>query len=360
MPTIYVTTSGNDTTGTGTEANPYLTISKAHAAASGGDTIIINDNGTYNVVEGGANQVTTTPSSLKTDLNFKAGEGFSPVLDGGSSATYAFKCWHDWIIEGLTFRNFVDSSGGTGTGVIKQYYNHNTGQVYDCVFHNITGAAINLQGAGTIAERNTIYDAYSFTGIYLGTAVDNAARNNIIYNTAGRAIFASQGIVEHNTIYNTPREVDFHSTRTYAIHSKYIRYNIVEAANVTIAGVRALGTGAETRYNCVTGTYDSGGSSRYNYYNNVLGTGDIESSPQFTDKDNGDFTLPISSPCFQGAHTSSVAFDKQKFNRTWQYDDGVFSHNTSTNSEMGALEVHSARIMGVHTSDISKVLGNAG
>ena len=41
MATYYISPSGNDTTGTGTSALPWLTISKAHTSAANGDTIIL-------------------------------------------------------------------------------------------------------------------------------------------------------------------------------------------------------------------------------------------------------------------------------------------------------------------------------
>ena len=228
--TIYVTTSGNDSTGNGSVENPYLTISKAFSVALNTSTIIVNDSGTYTVVEGGANQVTTASGKLKTGLTFKAGDGFTPIFDGGGSATYALKCWNGWTIQGLTFRNFVDASAGTGTGVVRQYNNHRQGFIYDCVFHNITGAAVNMQKTGTRVERNKIYDLDGHSAIYVGIALDNEVKNNIIYNTSARAIFASQGTIEHNTIYNSPRELDAHSTtgyRNYTLQGKFIRYNIV-------------------------------------------------------------------------------------------------------------------------------------
>ena len=360
MADIYVTTSGNDSSGNGSVGSPYLTISKAFAAASNYDVIIVNDSGTYTVVEGGANQVISATGVLKTALTFKAGENCNPIFDGGGSATYALKTYNSWTIQGLTFRNFVDATAGTGTGVIRQVTNHRVGFVYDCVFHNITGAAVNVQKAGTKVERNKIYDLDGHAAIYVGIAVGNEVNNNIIYNTSARAIFASQGTIEHNTIYNSPRELDAHGTtayRNYTIQGKYIRYNIVEKTNVIIAGVRAIS--GETRYNCVTGAYSTTHSPN-NYYNNSPGTGDIQTSPEFTDKNNADFTFPTSSPCFQGAHTSSMGQDQQRFDRTWQYDDKIFGHNTAGPHEMGALEKHPSRIMGVNTSDIAKVLGNAG
>ena len=359
MSTFYVTTSGDDTNN-GSAVNPFLTISRAFQAASDYDVIIVNDSGIYTVVEGGANQVTSATGLLKTALTFKAGENCNPIFDGGGSATYALKTYNSWTIQGLTFRNFVDATPGVGTGVIRQITNHRVGFVYDCVFHNITGAAVNVQKSGTKVERNKIYDLDGHAAIYVGIGVDNEVNNNLIYNTSARAIFASQGIVEHNTIYNSPRELDAHGSsgyRNYTIQAKNIRYNIVEKANVIISGIRALS--GETRYNCVTGSYSTTHSPR-NYYNNSPGTGDIQTSPEFTDKENGDFTFPTTSPCFQGAHTSSMGQDQQRFDRSWQYDDKIFGHNTAGPHEMGALEKNPSRIMGVNTSDIAKVLGNAG
>ena len=361
MAIYYVTTAGSDSN-SGTEANPFLTISKAWDTSSTGDTIIVNDSGTYTVVEGGANQLTTASGKLKTGLTIKAGEGCSPILDGGGTATYAFKCWNSWTVQGLTFRNFDDgTTNGTGA-VVKQYYSHNDGFVYDCVFHDITGAAVDLQKTGTRVERNKIYNLWCHAAITVGLGTDNHVKNNIIYNTSGRAIYGTQATVEHNTVYNSPRQNHYQtndSYRLYSVYAKYLRYNIVEAANVRIAAVRA--NNGESRYNCVTGTYDASElGTPDNYYNNTLGTGDIELSPQFTDKDNANFVLPTGSPCIQAAHTSSTPLDQQKFSRNWNYDEKIFGHNTQQNPEMGALEKHPARIMGVDTFVVSKVLGASG
>ena len=46
LHTIYVATTGNDTTGNGSRVNPYASLTKAMTVAAGGDGILLAD-GTY-------------------------------------------------------------------------------------------------------------------------------------------------------------------------------------------------------------------------------------------------------------------------------------------------------------------------
>lgn len=77
MANIYVTTSGNDSTGTGTSAKPYRTIEKAIAVSTDGDEIVIGD-GEYQSVGG------TTGLNPKSNTTLRAAnypELLGPVGD---------------------------------------------------------------------------------------------------------------------------------------------------------------------------------------------------------------------------------------------------------------------------------------
>ena len=371
MATIYVATTGNDSSGNGSEGSPYLTISKAWAISSSADTIIVNDSGTYTVVEGGANQITTASGQLKTGLTIKAADGHSPIFDGGGSATYCMKCWNSWVIQGLTFRNFDDgTSTGRLGGVIQQYFSNNDGTVLDCVFYNCTGPAVTFGKAGSNVSRNTIYNMHAHTAIDLKLGVSHA-NNNLIYNCSGQAIKANQGSADHNTVHQAPRHASFNTTssyRNYSIFAKHAKFNIVTDANVNIAGLYAVTT---STYNCVSGSADLDGAdnSPTNYAGNAPGTGDIQSDPVYVNKDfssSPDYRLQLDSPCLAGAVGSTQDDSIEGTDtRDWQYIQRIFGitpasdGGTENDLDMGCYEVGN-KILGTKTKNVNKVMGAAG
>ncbi len=123
----YVSKAGNDSTGTrGNSLLPFLTIAAAITAASSGDTIQLQDSGTYTEdVDGGAKALT---------IQAKAGEVPTLVNVGLTSADEHFK-----INAGLAFNLYglnireIKASGG-------RVFNANTNWgIYDCTISN--GAA---------------------------------------------------------------------------------------------------------------------------------------------------------------------------------------------------------------------------
>lgn len=89
MATIYVRTTGNDTTGTGLTGAPYLTIKKALSVAVAGDLVLVGD-GTYVEDSGsgylappttyGAAGVTVAPESGLPDKVIVSGAGTDYVM----------------------------------------------------------------------------------------------------------------------------------------------------------------------------------------------------------------------------------------------------------------------------------------
>ena len=87
LHTIHVSTTGNDTTGTGTLAAPYLTVSKAMTVAVAGDGVVIAD-GTYNESTSGTNLWNIT-SNLADWLIIEPlkGKSGSVTITGNGSTT---------------------------------------------------------------------------------------------------------------------------------------------------------------------------------------------------------------------------------------------------------------------------------
>tara|TARA_Y100001970_G_scaffold273483_1_gene371767 strand:- start:3 stop:1094 length:1092 start_codon:yes stop_codon:yes gene_type:complete len=363
MATYYVTTAGSDTN-SGTEANPFLTISKGWNTAGNGDTIIVNDSGTYTVVEGGANQLTTGPGKLRTSLTIKAGDGCSPVFDGGGSATYCMKMWNTWTVEGLTFRNF---DCPLTNAVLHQYYSHNAAIIRDCTFHDITGMAVNIQKTGTVIERCIAYNVNGYGVFHAGLGNDNVIKHCLIYNCKSRAAYAAAGSVLHCTIYNAPSlenngqsDVQYRLTSTYA---EVTRYNVIANCNVR----QYANAGDYTSYNCVSGSVDHvHGNTVTNYMNDITGTGDLDGDdPQFANAAGNDYTLLGTSPCIAACatstHTDSLVGAST---RTWEYSQLIFGitaaiGGSNRHPDMGCYE-NGSMILGARTALINKVMGAAG
>ena len=357
MANIYVTSAGNDGSGDGSSGSPYLTISKAFAEAANSDVIIVNDSATYTVATGGANQVISAGGALKSSLTFKAGTDCTPIFDGADSAVYCFKTWTAWTIQGLTFRNFA-TTGGNANSIIHGYSGYNiVGYVSDCVFYDSTGGAIYLQGAGSTVLRNKIYNVDKRGGdCNIGDAT-TIVKNNLIYDCGDAAILGTSITVEHNTIYNCPRSINF-VEQNYALRAAIARFNIVSGSNVNVSAINA----AAHSYNCVAGAYDSHNSPT-SYNNNggdtSLGTGDVAGSPIFTDEANDDYTLGPGSPGRGASVGSTTTDDLLSKSRQWSYDHKVLGRNTANDEEMGCYE-HEGKILGVATQNIAKVMGQSG
>tara|TARA_Y100001963_G_scaffold105645_1_gene145912 strand:- start:217 stop:1311 length:1095 start_codon:yes stop_codon:yes gene_type:complete len=364
MADIYVTSGGNDSSGDGSSAYPYLTISKAWTESSNGDVIIINDSSTFTVVEGGANQITTVGGALKTNLTFKAGAGFSPIFDGGGNATYCMKAWAGWTVQGLTFRNFGTSNTHN---VVHQYDGFNQAvTIEDCTFYAITGSAASFGGAGTIYRRNKIYDCTKF-GLNANLAGgESYVENNLIYDCGSLAISAVYTTVRFNTVYNAPRRDNPDSTRTYSIRGLGVYYNIVYESNPSIAAISAF---RDHAYNCITGS-----SPLANTYSTSASVGDLNADPVFKNvlgaggnPANHDFTLDVTSPCLKhGTHRwsstppSPVTVDILSGSRVWDYDHKVMGTGTGGVFDIGCYEEVETKVLGVVTKNINKVLGKSG
>ena len=377
MPNMYYVsqTSGNDANA-GTKASPFKTLSKAFfiAGATGagityGYSITILDSATYSVTNGTpgvsntSNQIEAYTNWLPVDFIITAATGSiagtyssSPILDGGYVADFAIKHYENWTIQGITFKRF--GTNAATDAAIKEVTSRQHSTVKDCTIYQITGSGVYSTKDDTELHRNTIHECsdYGFRGF--GSCI---VKNNIIYDCGSYGIFGGYGgsrtsntAIEHNTVYNSPRNGSSHVSRQYAIRSASAKYNIVTSASCVISAIST--TGAHS-YNSVNGTYDHNGTNTPTNYSGGPGTGDISNEdPQFTDEAGNDFRIPSTSPCAEKATSSSVTIDHASGSRAWNYANSVLGHSTAKTPDLGALEVAYAAVLGVDTSVIGKVM----
>jgi hypothetical protein len=106
LTTYYISPTGNDTTGTGSIALPWRTLSKFYGQAVAGDTLYCRG-GTYSSTTG---IYVTSVGTVAAPITVAAYSGEAPVFDGGSVADSFAIGFHGGaqyhVIDGLSFDNF--------------------------------------------------------------------------------------------------------------------------------------------------------------------------------------------------------------------------------------------------------------
>jgi len=146
--TIYVATTGNDSTGTGLIGAPYATIQKAHDVAVAGDTIILRA-GTYTPTAQTNLTKSGTTNNLITLTNFT---GETVTIDGVSSGAGSdilrFNSASYWYVKGLNFfrasRNAIRLEGASNNNTFERNVISNSG--------NNSTVGTGLQIVGTSAN----------------------------------------------------------------------------------------------------------------------------------------------------------------------------------------------------------------
>ena len=383
MATYYVSDDTGSDSNTGTEASPLKSISQAfyNVGMATASTIIVNDSAVYDVTNhstphanpDSSNQIIATTGHLPTYLTIKAGDGCTPIFDGGHVADFLMSVWNNWTIQGLEIRKF----GGSPPGyAIQQTAGNQNSHVQDCTIHAITGSAIYLLKDNTTVQRCTIYDCTNKAvyGLY-----QFVVKNNLIYDCQGEAIWGgisgvntADTVVRHNTIRNCPSAGSTASARRYAISTRTdCRYNIVTNAVCATAAIYTYASNSEHSYNLVSGTLGYGSNNPDDYSSGAAdgaGTGDLtDEDPQFVSIAGGrwgpsgsvdnDFSLQQTSPCMRAAVGSDVTDDLEQKSREWDYSHDVIGVDSANNPEMGCLEFNEAKVSGVVTDTVGAVLG---
>lgn len=137
MATYYISPSGNDTTGNGSLATPWQTISKAISSSTAGDTINLAA-GSY-----------TWPSSL-TSLNDRTiigASAFTTTVTSSGGSVAGFRVYGTVVIRNIRFTNTVKTAtGNTGLFYNDQSVQPMTLTIEDCIFDNLVWNSSNAGG----------------------------------------------------------------------------------------------------------------------------------------------------------------------------------------------------------------------
>jgi predicted outer membrane repeat protein len=156
---IYVNTTGNDTTGSGTAENPFLTIEKGVNIAKAGDTVNIAD-GIYSGT--GNNNITITKNMNIT------GQSQTGTIINGTSKNWIFRI----LDVTVTIKNLTLTQGST-TGSGSAIYNRGTSTVVNC---NFTDNHADTFGGAIFNEKNLTVSNCTFNNndaAYYGGAIQN-------------------------------------------------------------------------------------------------------------------------------------------------------------------------------------------
>lgn len=192
---IYVATTGSDTTGDGSSGTPFATIAHAHSVATSATTIYVFS-GVYN-----ATSVTIT----KSNITLQGYGSTKPILDAGGIGTGAGKVIGltnvtNVTIDGFEIRNAVGTSNIYG--ILAE------SAVANCTISNNFIYGIHATGASSTS-----------VGIGLGTnaspgvAHDNLIQHNTIYDIGpgGESwgiwmLYSKNNTVDGNTIFCVRKE----------------------------------------------------------------------------------------------------------------------------------------------------------
>ena len=260
---IFVSTSGSDENGNGTEENPYGTISKAISNATNGDTIYLRS-GTYNetiVINQSGEE--NHPITLR---NYP-GETVTISAENLENNNSIILIDADYInIIGLNIENINEFNKGDAAYGIKVMGGSNNIIIQDCIFRNINGT---VDGE---------YYGNSSPIVLWGNSVEPIS-NVLIYNNEISDCYT--GTSEGIAVNGNSQYVDIINNRIHDITNIGIdvsgNYGLCPEENLDHA--RNVYVANNTVYNCVSeiavsaGIYVDGGSDVLIERNELYGNG---------------------------------------------------------------------------------------
>ena len=280
MSTYYIATTGDDSTGDGSSALPWLTISKAYTESSGSDTIYIKD-GTYDWIT----------QTFEKSLYIKAVNDGSVIFDGGGTTRPWINNNNSIFIEitGIEFKN------GATTGGWSFKWHKNDSDYYckftNCIFHDLysISGVENDGGIWTVNAGGYFYfDSCLFYDLH---CVDNTANNSwagIITGRGSNTEFSSCSLYFNESGLNSFKYLTVsQNVATVCILKNTIIQNDGDAI-ARISGGTAGYTITPT-YTCQNGNWTTNSCE--------TGTGNITTDPLFVDTTLANFELQLDSPC---------------------------------------------------------------
>jgi len=345
-PVWYVATTGSDSTGNGTETNPFATIQTAIDSSSNGDTVLVAA-GTYNesINYNGKNIIVGSLYLTTQDTSYIS----STIIGGDSSGSIVlFESFEDStaVLNGFTFQNIFFNSGDELQTIINinesspKIINNRFDNFY--LFQDVESAVIYCENSNSLIMNNeftngSVGNGYVLGGFILSKNSNVTIKNNRIEN--GYVGFAepsgyivsvnSDNIIESNVIINPSmgycvicaaisildgsncilrNNFIFQaygdgygavvaSQSQYVSHNNTFVSNSRGYANLSSDGI----VSNDIVYGSSNAVYLDGNSTIQVSYSDIEGgwegVGNIDANPLFCNPDSGDYTLAENSPC---------------------------------------------------------------
>jgi Domain of unknown function (DUF4347)/Bacterial Ig domain len=194
-PTWYVSTTGSDTTGTGTSANPFATIEKAVSTAAA-DTA--GGNGVNNTISVAAGIYSGSGITLATgERLIGAGSGSTAFsVSSGNAITLGSGTT---IVPGNTISGITIQETGSGAGIIDDGSTVLTLTMSDIVVSTGSGTGISLTHGGIVDITGSTNSINSTSGTALDIENTNIGSPGITFKNISAGAGANDGIILSST-----------------------------------------------------------------------------------------------------------------------------------------------------------------
>jgi hypothetical protein len=300
----YVSTAGSDTTGDGSEQNPFRTIQHAIDISISGDTVLATE-GTYveNIIFNGKNIILGSLFLTTRDTSYIP----TTVIDGNGNTAVIFSYGES---ENADITGFTIKNGRFGI----YCYNSSPTISHNIIRHNHDSS----NQPGVIAWAGGIKCDYSNSTIISNYIAYNSAVSDDAAVASGIECRNSRPEIKHNTIVHT-HATSYLAQIVAGIYlqgciNPYIVNNVIMYNNGGDGGgINSYQTSYISINNIIRENtpWNISGSPLTVIYCNVEGgwpgIGNIDLDPFFRDPENGDFHLmstacsdPFDSPCIDG------------------------------------------------------------